>query len=132
MTGDQARSATVADELTRAEECLAEARYAIQGGFYRLVRGRAYYAAFHAATAFFASLDKSFRKHSALLAAVDTELVRTGKLPPEFTSLIRGLYQSRLKSDYGDAAPVSKADAKDAIANAENIVSAFRAMLPPS
>lgn len=44
MTGNEARSATVADELARAEECLAEARYAIQGGFYRLVRGRAYYA----------------------------------------------------------------------------------------
>lgn len=131
MTGDQARSATVADELTRAEECLAEARYAIQGGFYRLVRGRSYYAAFHAATAFFASVDRSFRKHSALLAAIDTELVRTGIFPPEFTSLIRGLYQSRLKSDYGDAAPVSKADATDAIANAEKIVSAFRAILTP-
>lgn len=92
MTGDEARSATVA-------------------------------------TAVCASLDLSFRKHSSLLAAIDTQLVRTGKLPPEFTGLVRGLYQSRLKSDYGDVAPVSKEAAAQAIADAVRAVQALKSLL---
>ena len=33
MTGEEARQATVATELAFADECLAESRFALEGGF---------------------------------------------------------------------------------------------------
>jgi hypothetical protein len=38
MTAEEARDRTVAGKLALARECLAEAKYALQGGFYRLAR----------------------------------------------------------------------------------------------
>ncbi|MFM8635834.1 MAG: HEPN domain-containing protein [Planctomycetia bacterium] len=96
MTGEEARHRTVAAEVNLCNECLAEAAFALQGGFYRLVRSRAYYACFHAATAVFAARGETFRRHSGLLAA--------------------------LRSDYGDVSPVTAADAERAIADARRIV----------
>jgi predicted nucleotidyltransferase len=55
-------------------------------------------------------------------AAVDTELVKPGLVPPECASSLRKLYQARLRSDYGDIAPTSRAEADQAVADAENIV----------
>ena len=122
MTGEEARSRTVDAELALARECLAEARYALDGGFFRLARSRAYYACFHAATAVFAGRGKAFRRHIGLQAAVDTELVKRGLVPPECAASLRQLYQARLRSDYGDIAPSSRGEAADAIADAEKIV----------
>ncbi|MFY8222217.1 MAG: HEPN domain-containing protein [Pirellulales bacterium] len=129
MTGEEARDKTVAAELALADECLAEARYALQGGFHRLVRIRCYYACFHAATAVFAQMGLAFRKHSGLLSAIDTQLVRPGKLPSEYTAIIRRLHESRLRSDYGDAAPVSASDAQQSLADAERVVTMLRRLL---
>ena len=78
MTGEEARQRTVEGELALAQECLQEARYALDGGFFRLTRSRAYYACFHAATAVFLARNRSYRRHTGLLAAVDAELVKTG------------------------------------------------------
>jgi uncharacterized protein (UPF0332 family) len=122
MTGEEARHRTVAAEVALCNECLAEAAFALQGGFHRLVRSRAYYACFHAATAVFAARGATFRRHSGLLAALDRDLIKTGRVPPECGSLLRSLFQSRLRSDYGDVSPVSAADAEAALASAQQIV----------
>ncbi|MCE9629969.1 MAG: HEPN domain-containing protein [Planctomycetia bacterium] len=132
MTGEEARGRTIDGELALARECLQEARYAIEGGFFRLARSRAYYACFHTATAVFAAQGKAFRRHIGLQAAVDTELVKPGLVPPECAASLRRLYQARLRSDYGDIAPASRAEADQAVADAEKIVAvltplAFRA-----
>jgi hypothetical protein len=122
MTGEEAQTRTVEGELALARECLDEARYALKGGFFRLARSRAYYACFHAATAVFAARGKAFRRHIGLQAAVDTELVKPGLVPPECAVSLRRLYQARLKSDYGDIAPASRSEADQAVAEAEKIV----------
>lgn len=122
MTGDEARRRTVEGELGLARECLQEARYALHGGFYRLARSRAYYACFHAATAVFAAQGKAFRRHIGLQAAVDTELVKPGFVPPECAESLRRLYQARLRSDYGDIAPTSRSEAENAVSDADRIV----------
>jgi uncharacterized protein (UPF0332 family) len=129
MTGEEAKQAAVTAELALADECLAESQFALNGGFYRLVRSRAYYACFHAATAVFLAEGEAFRKHTGLMAAIDTTLVKSGRLPPECSSLMRGLYRSRLQSDYGDTAPTTKGDATAAVADAEQVVSMLRALL---
>ena len=127
--GEEARQATAAAELAFADECLAESRSALEGGFFRLVRSRAYNACFHAATAVFAARGESFRKHTGLMAAIDIQLVTNALLPVECSSLMRALYRSRLQSDYGDTAPTTKADATAALANAEQVVTMLRGLL---
>jgi len=122
MTGEEARGRTIEGELALAAECLQEARYALDGGFYRLARSRAYYACFHAATAVFAAQGKAFRRHIGLQAAVDTELVKPGLVPPECAASLRRLYQARLRSDYGDIAPTSRSEAEQAVTDADKIV----------
>ena len=122
MTGEEAKRRTVEGELTLARECLDEAKYALAGGFHRLARARAYSACFHAATAVFAARGKAFRRHTGLQAAVDVELVKPGLVPQECSVALRGLYQARLRSDYGDVAPVSQADAARAVADAEKVM----------
>ncbi len=122
MTGEEAVARTVAGELALAQECLDEARYALKGGFHRLARSRAYYACFHAATAVFAAQGRSFRRHTGLHAAIDMELVKLALLPPECIAKLRRLYQARLRSDYGDVAPTSAAEAAAAVADAETIL----------
>lgn len=122
MTGEEARDRTVAGELSLARECLAEAKYALQGGFHRLARSRAYYACFHAATAVFAARGKSFRRHTGLQSAVDLELVKSGQLPAECSVALRRLYQARLRSDYGDLAPTTEFEATQAVVDAEKIL----------
>ena len=37
MTGEEARQLTVAAKLALAEECLTESRFALEGGFFRVV-----------------------------------------------------------------------------------------------
>jgi uncharacterized protein (UPF0332 family) len=122
MTGEEAQQRTVEGELVLAQECLREARYALEGGFFRLTRSRAYYACFHAATAVFLARNRSYRRHTGLLAAVDADLVKTGVIPKACSTALRRLYQSRLRSDYGDVSPVSKVDAAQAVADAEEIL----------
>jgi uncharacterized protein (UPF0332 family) len=129
MTGEEAKQAAVTAELALADECLAEARFALKGGFFRLVRSRAYYACFHAATAVFLAEGEAFRKHTGLMAAIDTKLVKSGRLPAECSSLMRGLYRARLQSDYGDTAPTTKDDATVALTDAEQVVSMLRGLL---
>lgn len=131
MTGEEARNRTVDAELALARECLEEARYALRGGFYRLARSRAYYACFQMATAVFASHGKAFRRHTGLHAAIDVELVKTGRLPQECSASLRQLYQSRLRSDYGDAAPSSEAEASRAVGDAEKIMTSLIPLVAP-
>lgn len=122
MTGEEARDRTGAGEPALASECLAEAKYALHGGFYRLARSRAYYACFHAATAVFAVRGKAFRRHTGLQAAIDLELVKSGQLPEECSASLRRLYQARLRSDYGDMAPTTESEAVRAVADAETVL----------
>lgn len=47
-------------------------------------------------------------------------------MPPECASSLRRLYQARLRSDYGDIAPTSRAEADQAVTDAEEIVALLR------
>lgn len=63
--------------------------------------------------------------HDAI-AAVESDLVKPGLVPPERAASIRRLYQARLRSDYGDIAPTSRSEADEAVADAEKIVALLK------
>mgnify|MGYP005855907133 CR=1 FL=1 len=69
--------------LDRAQTSLRAARDLWAGGYYDFATSRAYYAAFHAATAALLSENLIARKHSGLIALVHQRLVKTGRLAEE-------------------------------------------------
>ena len=65
---------------------------------------RAYYAAFHAVSAYFALGGESFEKHAQIRAALYRDLVNTGTWPKEFDRLM----QTREIGDYDNLDQVDK------------------------
>ncbi|HET7711158.1 MAG TPA: HEPN domain-containing protein [Thermoanaerobaculia bacterium] len=110
-----------ADWLARAEQALSSARLLLatdpDGS-----ASRSYYAAFYPISAVFAAAGKSFRKHSALEAAVHRDLVRSGGWPPEFGKAYSRLAARRLTGDYGAELHVSSEEAAEAVDLAQRVV----------
>jgi uncharacterized protein (UPF0332 family) len=62
---------------------------------------RSYYAAFYAVSDLFALEGKTFKKHSAVQAAVHRDLVKTGLWPKELGEAYSSLRETREVADYG-------------------------------
>jgi len=87
---------------------------------------RAYFAAFHAVSALFASQGRDFSKHSALEAAVHRDLVKTGVWDKTLGADFSWLATVRSTGDYGGTAHVSVEDAREAVSRARKILDAVR------
>lgn len=83
---------------------------------------RAYYAAFHAASALFALEEKSFKKHSAVENEVHLGLVRSGRWAVSLGDKYKKLHRLRLVGDYGGMIHVSAEEAGTAISDAREIL----------
>src|SRR5207249_9772859 len=93
---------------------------------------RAYYAAFHAVTAAFALRNRSFTKHSAVRAAVHTDLVKTGEWSVELGKDYDLLMSLRQTGDYGGVAQVSEQDARRAVEAAQRLLAVCQQKLSNS
>ncbi len=91
---------------------------------------RAYYAAFHAVSALFATRGESFRRHSAVEAAVHRDLVRTGDLSKELGAAYSALLRLREVGDYGGARHVRADQAREAVGDARKILAAVSELKP--
>ena len=87
---------------------------------------RAYYAAFHALTALFALRSRSFKKHTALRAALHKELIKTDQWPVELGRDYDFLMDLREISDYSGVGRVSEENARRAVEAAQRIIAACR------
>ena len=85
---------------------------------------RAYYAAFYAVSALFALGGRTFKKHSALEAAVHRDLVKPGLWAAALGEQYSALVRMRNVSDYQFIRHVSGEEAKDALAAAGDILRA--------
>ncbi|HUU58036.1 MAG TPA: HEPN domain-containing protein [Phycisphaerae bacterium] len=85
---------------------------------------RAYYAAFYAVSAMFSLRGRTFRKHSAVEAAVHRDLVKAGLWPEELGEGYSALVALRHTGDYGDLDRVSSGEAHRAVALATEILRA--------
>jgi uncharacterized protein (UPF0332 family) len=91
---------------------------------------RSYYAAFHAVSAYFALMGKSFTKHSALESAVHKELVKSGIWPIEIGKKFSWLVSTRSTGDYGGGMHVTEPDAVTAVENAKQILECVKMLNP--
>ncbi len=91
---------------------------------------RAYYAAFHAVSAAFAVAGRTFRRHTALRAAVHRDWVKPGTWSVDLGADFDGLWKLRDLGDYGSTQHVTQDDAAQAARAARRIVAAIRERCP--
>lgn len=91
---------------------------------------RAYYAAFYAVSALFALEGETFKKHSAVEAAVHRDLARTGRWSKELATDFSDLARMRTTVDYDYLAEPTREEVERAVIQAERIIVAVRAERP--
>jgi uncharacterized protein (UPF0332 family) len=111
----------------RATKALSTAQ-TIVGADPDAAASRAYYAAFFAVSALFASEAKEFVKHAAVEAAVHRDLVKPGRWPAELGQDYHTLVGLRATGDYGGLEHVEPQAALRAVDKAQRILDAVIAL----
>lgn len=126
-----AADARIAAHLTKAQERLDAATDLLAGGHFEDSASRAYYAAFHAATAALLARGIEAKTHGGLRALFALHLVRSRLLPTEVGRTLESLYDARRRSDYEVTTFFDREDAEAALAGARRFVQACRALAAP-
>ena len=114
--------------MKRSRQELDAARLLASSGFPTQAVSRAYYTAFYAAEEALLALGETRSKHSGVLAAFETLLVREGGLDPAIGRLLRSLFRRRSEADDGPA-PASQQQAEQATCDAKRVVDAVESWL---
>lgn len=91
---------------------------------------RAYFAALYAVGAHFAFDGRTFKKHSAVEAAVHRDLVKSGIWPRELGEKYSMLAEMRGTGDYGTLDHISDKEARDAVQAADDVLLAVARLHP--
>lgn len=119
-----------------ADDCFTRAMNALQAAellsdsFPDDAASRAYYAAFHAVSAAFACAGRTFRKHSAVRAAVHRDLVASGDWDAARGEAYDFLWSLRDTGDYGGGLHVTSEEAGKAVEAAREIIEAVKSLRP--
>jgi uncharacterized protein (UPF0332 family) len=111
--------------LSKAERMLQAAEAAMDDGFVESAASRAYYSAFHAIQALPRSIDKTYSKHSGVIAAFRRDFIKTGVFPPEFGMALTRLSKHRDIGDYSYIWTLKPEQVKDDIQKAGKILKAI-------
>ena len=115
--------------LERSRQDLAWARSALERGEYRLALNRAYYAAFHLATAVLANLGVVRHRHSAVESAFHEHLIKPGLIEPEYGRFYREARQWRENADYYFGVEFTEEKTQSALEQAERVVTRLAQLL---
>ncbi len=114
--------------LARSHEELEAARLLADRGFNAQAVSRAYYAAFYAASKALLALGESRSKHSGVIAAFISLVVKREGVDEEIGRALRSLFDQRSLADYGND-DVSSEHAEAALEKASNVVAAVERWL---
>ena len=114
----------------RAIRALQTARNDAEREDYDASASRSYYAAFYAISALLALEGKTFRKHSAVEAALHKYLVKEGRLSADRGVDYRSLRILRNTGDYGGLEHVTYEQAAEATHAAQRIIDSVREIHP--
>ena len=99
MTGtNQKRNAEI--ELQKGAEAWKAAKLLFEGGLMADCISRAYYAAFHFASAALFTIGLEARSHQGMLKLFDKHFIKTKIFPPELSKILRRSQKLREESDY--------------------------------
>ena len=128
MTADNCRGNAV-DESRRGDECLAEARYLLEGGFWNAAVSRAYYAAFHWAFALLMMKGLEPKTHRGVIQLLQLHYVETGAFSSTAAAALGELETYRELSDYNAKARFDEKRAAAEIQRAETFIASCRPLL---
>lgn len=119
------------DELIRyrlesANEKLKSAKLLLEAGQYKDSIGRSYYAIFTAIRAILASRQIDFSKHAGVIAYFQKEYIKTEIFDKKFSKYLQQAFQIRNSCDYDDFFIISKQDAQEQYARAEELLEEIR------
>lgn len=127
MSGQYAEE--IQANLERAQQSLEAARQLEIGLYYDFAAGRAYYAAFYAATALLLHDGVEMSRHSGVIAAVHQRYIKTGMLDRTQGKSLNWLFELRSVGDYGGLAHVSRTEVVQAIQVAEKFLQSVLELL---
>lgn len=110
--------------LRKARESIDAAKDLIARGSSGFAASRAYYAMFYCAQALLLSRQKSYSRHSAVIAAFGREFVKPGLMDAKFHRYIREAFDARQVADYEPIREISKQTAERTVARAEEFLQA--------
>jgi hypothetical protein len=116
--------------LALAREALNAARLLRDSGLPRSSIDRAYYAAFHAASALLASVGIYPGTHDGVIAMLSLHFVRPGALPGTADKDLQHLYNQRLIADYKGYLDQDVGEAQACVQTAEAVLASCLARLP--
>jgi len=108
--------------MNKAKNTLKIAKQLYEQDYYNDSVSRAYYAVFHSLQAILLTHSLSFSKHSGVIGAFNKEFIRKDIFPKDFHKMIERLFKDRQIGDYEYEEDLNSEDAKQDIANAENII----------
>lgn len=109
----------VVAQMAKARKKISVARTLVSAGHHDDAISRAYYAAFHAASAVLLSEGITVESHQALKTMFGLRFVKTGKIGREYGRWLTDLKDDRENGDYDIYTDFDEGDAEDAIAKAE-------------
>jgi uncharacterized protein (UPF0332 family) len=123
-------SETAAAPLDRGRQELLAARALLDGGFPSQALTRAYFAAFHAASAALLAVGETPSTPSGVLAAFNRRVVQDDHLELDHARALRKLFEDRNDIDYALAQAPDR-EAEVAIDQAQALIDAVGARLAP-
>jgi uncharacterized protein (UPF0332 family) len=94
------RDALIRYWMEKARESIAGAQSEYDSGRYTTSVRNLYYACFYALTAVLLNEGRSFKKHSAVKAALHKYLVRAGIVEPKWAKFYNKIFDCRHEGDY--------------------------------
>lgn len=108
--------------IARAHENVTEMNVLLVRSLYFGAVNRAYYAIFHAFSALLLLDGKEFSSHKSLISYFGKHYSRTGRVPKHYHRVFLDAFEIRQRADYDYDAIVSKEQAEEIAANANEIV----------
>jgi uncharacterized protein (UPF0332 family) len=105
--------------IIKAQQSLAASKLLLEGGYPDFAVARAYYTMFYLASAFLASKNLGFSKHSAVISAFGREFAKTDLVPRKYHQYLKQAQDLRHLGDYGDINIIEASQVKIQIAKAE-------------
>jgi uncharacterized protein (UPF0332 family) len=115
--------------LVQSRDSVDAAKLLLDAGYAGFSASRSYYAMFYVAEALLLSLDLSFSKHSAVIAAFGSHFSKTGLVPREYQRYLTEAESLRHIGDYGDRYSVTSEPAQEQIRRAERFLAQAQQML---
>lgn len=115
--------------IEKARNDLESARVNYQAGRFSNAVRDIYFASFHAVTAVLMKGGKTFRKHSAVRAAVHRDLIKTRRIDTSWGPFYEWIFDNRQQADYQPIAQFEADEVKAALEQAEAFVREMEQLL---